>query len=132
MDPRDVEAEALRRADLSHPAAVLTVVAALLEQPSTAPIGYMIRAQLSLERGNPEAAVEDLRRTLFLRPEHRLARYWYVVALQRARQVAQSLTQGRALEGLLVNSPADALLEDGETTAGQLLDAVRFVKEGLV
>ena len=131
-DPREAEAEALRRADLSHPAAVLTVVAALLEQPSTAPIGYMIRAQLSLERGKSEAAVEDLRRTLFLRPEHRLARYWYVVALQKAGQVGHAITQGRALEALLANCPADARLEDGETTAGQLLDAVRFVKEGLL
>lgn len=129
---RDAEAEALRRADRSQPAAVLAIVTALLERPSTAPIGYMIRAQVSLERGEPEAAVEDLRRTLFLRPEHRLARYWYVVALQRVGQVGQALTQGRSLEALLAACANDALLEDGETTAGQLLDAVRFVKEGLL
>ncbi|MDI3289956.1 hypothetical protein, partial [Polyangium sp. 15x6] len=129
---RDAEAEALRLADLSQPAAVLAVVKGLLEQPTTEPIGYMIRAQLSLERGEPEPAVEDLRRTLFMRPEHRLARYWYVVALQRAGQVGQAITQGRALEALLAKCAADALLEDGETTAGQLLDAVRFVKEGLL
>ena len=129
---RDAEVEALRLADLGQPAAVLAVVTALLGRPSTEPIGYMIRAQLSLERGEPGAAVEDLRRTLFSRPEHRLARYWYVVALQRAGQAAQAITQGRALEALLAKNAADALLEDGETTAGQLLDAVRFVKEGLL
>ncbi|MDI1446060.1 hypothetical protein QHF85_18530, partial [Polyangium sp. 6x1] len=130
--PLMAEAEALRLADASDPAAALAVVAALLEQPSTAPIGYMIRAQLSLERGEPEPAVEDLRRTLFLRPEHVLARYWYVVALQKAGHVGQAITQGRALEAVLAKSARDARVEDGETTAGQLLDAVRFVKEGLL
>lgn len=128
---RNAEAEALRIADMGDLASVHATIASLCAQSSTAPTGYLIRAHLSLDSGQPDAAVEDLRRVLFLRPEHRLARYWYVLALQAAGQITQAMTQGRQLKMALAQSRGDTILEDGETSTGQLLDALEFVKEGL-
>lgn len=128
---RDAEVEALRIADMGDLAAVNATITTMFTTPATAPTGYVIRGHLSLDSGQPEAAVEDLRHALFLRPEHRLARYWYVLALQAIGQLNQAMTQSNQLEVLLGQTPGDAVLEDGETTANQLLEAIQFVKEGL-
>jgi len=124
------EAQALRAADMGDRTAINAIVTNLFARASTTPTAYLIRAHVSLDSGQPEAAVEDLRRVLFLRPEHRLARYWYVLALQAGGQLARAVAQGRELETILAKLAKNTLLEDGETTAGQLLEAIRFVKEG--
>ncbi len=108
----------------------LAAATSFVERHPTAATGYWARARIAMGAGNAEAAVDDLRRMLFLRPEHRLARYWYVLALWAAGRVRQAIEQARVLEGLLEAS-GGALLEDDDTTARQLLDAVRFIKEGL-
>lgn len=125
------EIEALRVADSADQETLNALVTTLLAQPQTAPTGYLIRAHKALDSGEHTAAIEDLRRSLYLRPEHRLARYWYVEALQATGQRALAVAQGRQLEMELAQGPGNMLLEDGETTAAQLLDAIRFVKEGL-
>ncbi|XXX82763.1 CheR family methyltransferase [Sorangium sp. So ce134] len=124
------EARAMMLADRGDLAAALAAAAALIEQPDKAPAGYLIRAQVSMAGDRAGAAVEDLRRALFLRPEHLLARYWYVVALRGDGQLAQAIQQARVLEDLLTKSAADARLEDGETTARELLDALRLLRGG--
>lgn len=125
------EVEALRIADGADQETLNALVTTLLAQQQTAPTGYLIRAHKALDAGEHAAAIEDLRCSLYLRPEHRLARYWYVEALQASGQRALAVAQGRQLEMELAQGPGHMLLEDGETTAAQLLDAIRFVKEGL-
>ncbi|WP_437752411.1 CheR family methyltransferase [Sorangium sp. So ce1389] len=129
-DQRAAEARAMSLADRGDVAAALSAAAALIEQPGTAPAGYLLRAQVSVAGDRAGAAVEDLRRALFLRPEHLLARYWYVVALRGDGQLAQAIQQARVLEELLTKSAAEARLEDGETTARELLDALRLLRGG--
>lgn len=129
-DLRAAEAQAMRLADRGDLVAALTAATALVKQHPTASAGYMIRAQVALAGGRAEAAIDDLRRALFLEPEYRLARYWYVIALQEAGQIRQAVQQSRALERILAESAGDVLLEDQETTARELLDAVRFIREG--
>jgi chemotaxis protein methyltransferase CheR len=130
-DLRDAEAQAMRLADRGDLVTALTAATALVNEHPTAPSGYVVRAYVALAGGRAEAAVDDLRRTLFLEPEYRLARYWYIVALQEAGQIQRAVQQSRALERLLSGSGGDVLLEDRETTAHELLDAVRFFREGL-
>ncbi|WP_437683485.1 CheR family methyltransferase [Sorangium sp. So ce131] len=130
LDARAAAARAAALADRGDLAAAVAATAALIEQPATAPAGYLLRAQVSMAGDRAGAAVEDLRRALFLRPEHLLARYWYVLALRGDGQLAQAIQQARVLEELLTKSAAEARLEDGETTARELLDALRLLRGG--
>ncbi|MCC6558164.1 MAG: methyltransferase domain-containing protein [Polyangiaceae bacterium] len=130
VEAGDAEARAMRLGDRGDLEGALAAATSFVERHPTAATGYWARARIAMGAGNAEAAVDDLRRMLFLRPEHRLARYWYVLALWAAGRVRQAIEQARVLEGLLEAS-GGALLEDDDTTARQLLDAVRFIKEGL-
>lgn len=130
VEDEDLESSAMRLADRGDLESALAMATAFVTRHPTAPTGYWVRARITLGAGNAEAAVEDLRRTLFLMPQHRLARYWYVLAFRAAGQIKEALEQMRVLEVMLA-SAGDALLEDNQTTARELLDALRFVKEGL-
>jgi chemotaxis protein methyltransferase CheR len=85
---------------------------------------YLVRAQLYLASGSPSAAIEDLRRALFLAPGLRLARYWYMVALQVAGQSERALGQLYELDRQLGGVPEEELLEDGVTTVGEMRRAL--------
>jgi chemotaxis protein methyltransferase CheR len=85
---------------------------------------YLVRAQLYLASGSPPAAIQDLRRALFLAPGLRLARYWYMVALQVAGQSERALGQLYELERQLGGVAEHELLEDGATTAGEMRRAL--------
>ena len=118
VDARDVEAG-------------LNVASALVDAAPSSPQAYLVRGELAMAAGCFEDAVADLRRALFLAPGHRLARYWYALALQSHGELAQSLAQARVLAGQLAEVAADARLEDDETRAAELLDAVRLLLETL-
>lgn len=128
--PVDIEVEAMRLADRGDLAGALTLADAFIREHRTDPSGYLLRAQLALGAGNATTAVGDLERSLCLRPEHCLTRYWYVLALRDAGRLEQAMDQIRCLEEAL-SPEGHALLEDGITTARELLDALSFIKEGL-
>lgn len=74
-------------------------------------------------------AVESLRRAVYLQPAHVLARYWYAVALRNDERVEASRRQLGAVAGQLKAMDADVLLEDAETSVGELLEAVVLMHE---
>ena len=103
-------------------------VETLLEDDPTCAEGYLLRAQLHLAEKHVDRAMEDLRRVLFIAPEHRIGRYWYAVVLQRLGRTAQVLGQLRELERQLTGADAQGVLEDGQTTSGDLLSAVAWLR----
>jgi hypothetical protein len=72
--------------------------------------------------------MEDLRRVLFINPEHRIARYWYAVVLQRLGRTPHVFAQLRELERRLAGTDAQVVLEDGHTTSGDLLSAATWLR----
>ncbi len=88
------------------------------------PAGLVLRAQIHLAADRPSEAVDDLRRALFLDPERWLTRYWYVMALQAARQSERAEGQVRELLRQLSDRPAAEVLEDGVTEVGDLRAAL--------
>ncbi len=91
---------------------------------STDPATFLLRGQLLLAAGRERDAIEDFRRVLFLRPDHRLARYWYVVTLHAAELPKRALSQLAELRRQLAQAPDDALLEDGSTSTRELRAAL--------
>ena len=59
--------------------------------------------------------------------------FWrgYAIALLESDEVARGLAQLTAIERKLRGRPPSDVLADGETTLGEMLDAVRFTVEGL-
>ena len=127
---RDLQRAAQAHADADRVNDALELAARLVDVDPAGSEGYLLRGQLHLSVLRPGAAVEDLRRAVFVAPENALARYWYVLALWRAGESRQALAQNRELEDLLDGLPAQELLEEG-TTVGQLRDAVRSLREGM-
>lgn len=115
--------------DDGHTGAALETASQLVNKQGGAPV-LVARAQLFLEAGEVQRAVTDLRAALFLEPGHCLGRFWYATALTLA---AQNVQAGRQLE-ILVSKLSEAerrdMVEDGETTVEQLMEAARFLREG--
>lgn len=104
-------------------AAKVSPAAATTEDPQA----WREAAELHLAEGRAAAAVEYLRRALFMEPRHRITRYWYALALSAAGlhdEVARNL---RALARDLEGAAADEPLEDGETTVAEMGAAVRLL-----
>jgi chemotaxis protein methyltransferase CheR len=95
--------------------------------PSSAD-AYLVRAQLELADARTDAAVEDLRRLLFLQPGHRMGRYWYSVVLRGMGRTQQAVAQLRELERRLAVTDGEAILEDGKTSAADLLRATVWLR----
>jgi chemotaxis methyl-accepting protein methylase len=129
--PARVPAPPRPRADTRDAEAGMSVASALIDAAPSSAQAYLVRGELAMAAGRFEDAVADLRRALFLDPRHRLARYWYALALQSHGDVAQCLAQARVLAQQLDEGGPDARLEDDETRAAELLDAVRLLQEGL-
>jgi len=129
-DVGDVESRAMELADRGDLDGALAIVSDFVNRSPAVHTGYWVRACIALGAGDTESAIDDLRQTIFLCPKHRIARYWYVLALRDTGHGEQALEQACVLEKLL-EAAGGALLEDGDTTAGELLDALRFTKEGL-
>ncbi|MBN2191351.1 MAG: hypothetical protein JW751_00925 [Polyangiaceae bacterium] len=99
--------------------ALLLATEALRLEPND-PLSYLVRAQLQLAGGSVEGALDDLRRLLFLAPNCRLARYWYVLALRAARRYASARVQLEELQHHLGDADDAELVEDEITTVGDL------------
>jgi chemotaxis protein methyltransferase CheR len=84
-------------------------------------------ARLELDR--PHEAIAALRRALFLDPEAAIARCFYALALASIREPSQALLQIELLCNKLGVLAEHALLEDGETRAGELLITARFLRQ---
>ena len=109
------------KADAGQVLEAVQLVSGLLKSEPQLREGYILRGQLLLHHGNPEGAVDDLRAALLLAPEDSLARYWYSLALDNAGRHGRAVSQRNVIVQHLANRHRDALLEDGETTVGQLL-----------
>jgi predicted Zn-dependent protease len=92
---------------------------------------YLLRGQIALAGGRNDAAVADFRRVVFLAPSHKIARFWYAGALLHDGSGTAAWKQLRELAQQLAGLPEESKLEDGETTARELSDAVIFLREGL-
>jgi chemotaxis protein methyltransferase CheR len=91
----------------------------VVEEDPSAPAGLVLRAQIHLAAGRAELAIDDLRRALFLAPDHWLTRYWYVVALRSADRADRAEGHIRDLLRELGARAETELLEDGITQVGE-------------
>jgi tetratricopeptide (TPR) repeat protein len=90
--------------------------------------GYLLRGQIHLANQRVENAVADLRRTLFIDSEDKIARFWYAYALQKAGLKSRAEKNLEILTGQLRSISAETVLEDGDTSAGELLQTVKQMK----
>jgi hypothetical protein len=68
---------------------------------------------------------------VFLAPGDLLARYWYALALRQTGARNELRAQLREIDQTLTGRPPDQLLEDDQTTVGELLRAARHIREVL-
>lgn len=101
----------------------LTLATRLVEAEHSAD-AYALRAQIHFEAETYDAAVADMRSAIFLRPHSPLNLYLYACMLEHSTHPQRARGQLEAARAALKGLPADMLLEDEETTAGQLRDAV--------
>ena len=106
----------------------LGLVETLVGSDPTSAKAFLLRAQLHLAGSRSDRAMDDLRRVLFLEPEHRLARYWYAVVLRGMGRTGPALAQLRELERRLGGTDGAATLEDGHTTCADLLRAAEWLR----
>lgn len=118
-------------ADLGEYEQALALAEEILAADSIFQPGYLLRAQLRLARSEGAAAVEDVRRALYLDPRDEVARYWYAVALDGAGRPEAALLQLKKLIATLSADPGDRGLAGSPTTAADLLQAARSLKEQL-
>ena len=93
---------------------------------------YFARGKIWLSATRNDKAVEDLRRALFIGPDDRVVRYWYAHALLLAGRPLRSLSQIRDLSTRLRAVAEYEVLEDGQTTAGELQRAASLLGESIV
>jgi hypothetical protein len=90
-----------------------------------------LRGQIHLANHRAEDAVEDLRRTVFIDAEDKIARFWYAYALEKAGLKSRAGKHLEILLGQLRSISADTVLEDGDTNAKELLQTVLQMKASL-
>lgn len=109
----------------------LELVESLLGANPASAEAYLMRAQLQLADARIDAALEDLRRLLFMKPGHRIARYWYSVVLLGMGRTTQAVGQLRELERRLAVTDSEATLEDGRTRGADLLRAAAWLRASM-
>lgn len=120
---------ALVHANHGNFSAAITAANSVIEMTTQQQRGYLLRGQINLARDHAEDAVSDLRRAVFTDPQDLLARFWYATALHRIHATRRALVQINMLLYQLVNLEGNKILDDGKTTASELLDATRHLKE---
>lgn len=93
--------------------------------------GYLLRGQIHLANRRTENAVEDLRRTIYIDSEHKIARFWFAYALQKNGLESRAGKHLDILSEQLGLISVDTVLEDGDTSAGELLQTVMQMKASL-
>jgi hypothetical protein len=91
----------------------------------------MVSGRSHLEALRLNEAIADFRRVLFLNQRDCLGRFWYAATLQRAGQVNKARGQVAELSRQLCELDGDTQLEDGDTTAAALLNAVHLMEASL-
>jgi chemotaxis protein methyltransferase CheR len=104
----------------------------LIEQQPHNKLGYLIRGQVHLASDNFNKAISDFRRAAFIDPDDTVVRFWYAYGLQKCGSVRRSLMQINGLLSELSPLRHHTLLEDGQTTVGELIVAAKQIKERLV
>ena len=95
------------------------------------PVDHLARGQRHLEADRPDMAEAEFRRAVFLNPQDNLARFWYAMSLLRNGAPNRSLVQIRQLFMVLNQVAPESVLSDGNTTAGELIEAVTQLQERL-
>ena len=121
--PTKRERPARREADRA-----LDVAETLGAAEPDSPTAQRLLGQARLDLGRPEEALTALRRALFLDPLATIARCFYAQALFAAGEPTQALLQLQLLINKLGTLEPEQLLEDGETTAAELLAAALFLR----
>ena len=124
----DAEA-ALKHAERNEILLALELATTLVERDPACAQALLVRGQVFLAAMRLEEAREDLRQAVFLDPDAALTRYWYASTLHVSGMGRRAAKQLEELERQLGERPASALLEDEETTAGQLREAARLMAE---
>ena len=124
--------DSLRRARLlangrEYDEAEAIIAAHLVLEPRSVD-GYLLRGQVSFERGEVLTAVQAFERAVGLGPDKFLARYWYILALRAAAKIVRATAELEIIHGQLRLLPSNALLEDGRTSVRELLLATDEVK----
>ncbi|MBI5546309.1 MAG: hypothetical protein HY901_20675 [Deltaproteobacteria bacterium] len=91
--------------------------------------GYALRATLLLAASRHREAVADLRRAVYLAPEDLPVRFLYATALRAAGLGEQARAEAQELLARLEKGPSGRVLEDGRTTAAELVGAARELLE---
>lgn len=84
-----------------------------------------------LEAHRLTEAIDAFRRVLFMNQRDCIGRFWYAATLQRAGQLSKARGQVAELSRQLCQLDGDTRLEDGDTTAATLLNAVRLMEASL-
>lgn len=91
----------------------------------------MVSGRSHLEALRLTEAIADFRRVLFLNQRDCIGRFWYAAALQRAGHLNRARGQVAELSRQLCELHGDTRLEDGDTTAAALLNAVHLMEASL-
>ncbi len=127
--PAEILLRALEQAERGRLEAAMRVAEPLLRGGLGSATARVVRGQIFLAARDLPSAIDELRSAVYLDPEPILARYWYASALHTAHRDRTAYPQLRELERRLRTLDAGALLEDGETSAGELLASVELLME---
>ncbi len=120
---------ALSLADRGNYIDAMAAANGLVERHPHGKSGYLVRGQIHLASDELDDAIADLRRASFIDPDDAMVRYWYALSLQKSGAARRSLIQINNLVSRLTKMHLEAVLEDGNTTARELLGAARHLKE---
>jgi chemotaxis protein methyltransferase CheR len=122
---------ALKLSDRGDVTRALEITNQIIDMDSGSKDGYLLRGQIHLANMSIDKAIMDFRRVVFIDSSDKIARFWYALALQKNGAQSKALNQLDELTEQLASVSIDTLLEDGETTAGELLRNVRQMKESI-
>ncbi len=109
----------------------VTALNDLLEQDTHNKLAYIVRGQIYLASDAFDSAIDDFRQAMFIDPENAVVRFWYAYSLSKGGAVRRSMIQVKNLVSKLSTLGRHSVLEDGHTTAGELLAATIELKEQL-
>jgi chemotaxis protein methyltransferase CheR len=101
---------------------------ALTDNDPASPTAKRLQGLVELELGHAKEAVGSFRHALYLDSSDLLARFFYAMALRAVGEQRQALLQLDVLQTGLATRDAEALLDDGETRAGELAHTVGFLR----
>lgn len=89
---------------------------------------YLARGYSNLEKQRFGEALDDFRRVVYLDEGDRIGRFWYADTLNRMGMAKKAAAQLEELARQLKSLPDGTVLEDGVTTASELLRALTLMK----